>query len=245
MIERIDRVFAAETQPWRLGLGAELHRLIRLGRWREIRRYGLADDFPLSEGLANGLRRADGPQRAEALGAVAMVAQILRKVGPRERIEAARQFFDARMAEVSIKTCKGVGCSFCCHMQVKIFDEEAKELANRPYDTGRHQAHLTLPDNAYEFMRSQSWEQAACPFLADGACTVYEIRPLACRGHVSAQDPDRCDWRKYPNGEVGYVYVTQIQVVLSAMYQFENGGTMAKMIAPWKSPPMAAVKKKC
>lgn len=32
-----------------------------------------------------------------------------------------------------------------------------------------------------------------CPLLADGVCSVYDIRPLTCRIYVSFSAPERCD----------------------------------------------------
>ncbi len=31
-----------------------------------------------------------------------------------------------------------------------------------------------------------------CPFLKDGACVIYEVRPYVCAGVVSASEPEMC-----------------------------------------------------
>jgi len=38
----------------------------------------------------------------------------------------------------------------------------------------------------------------SCPFLQDGACSIYEVRPYACAGVVSVSPPESC-MRGHPN----------------------------------------------
>jgi Fe-S-cluster containining protein len=33
---------------------------------------------------------------------------------------------------------------------------------------------------------------APCPFLEDGACVIYEVRPICCASHLSISPPERC-----------------------------------------------------
>lgn len=72
----------------------------------------------------------------------------------------------------------GKGCSACCRMNVTISSMEAERLAqfsgksiNR---VDRHTYHET-----------SRFAGVACPFLVENTCSVYEIRPYACRAHVS------------------------------------------------------------
>lgn len=98
------------------------------------------------------------------------------------------------------------GCSACCHIAVPISRNMARRLATvsgRPFnpEAGRP---------AEEFMaRGRKDEYALehygnpCPFLGgDGACTIYEHRPIVCRAHNSlADDPSPCEVGK-PYGKV-------------------------------------------
>ncbi|WP_457334893.1 YkgJ family cysteine cluster protein [Rhizobacter sp. P5_C2] len=71
------------------------------------------------------------------------------------------------------------GCASCCHMNVTITKAEADRLERA---AGRRAAAVD---------RSVHHDQGKfvgipCPFLdAQGACTVYEDRPLSCRKHGS------------------------------------------------------------
>lgn len=70
------------------------------------------------------------------------------------------------------------GCSACCRMNVTISSMEAERLAQFSKKcltrVDRHIAH----DPTH-------FAGVACPFLVENVCSVYEIRPYACRAHVS------------------------------------------------------------
>lgn len=90
------------------------------------------------------------------------------------------------------------GCDHCCHISVTITAVEADLI-------GRHvRIKPAIPSNA---IRLQSLMQqdgavpaveaisalaapAPCPFLKDGACSVYEVRPMACRLLLNLDDDD-------------------------------------------------------
>ena len=81
------------------------------------------------------------------------------------------------------------GCSHCCNGHTLLFRHEAEVLARV---SGRAMAHVPPP--TYEDVQRQSqFRFAPCPFLADGACSVYEHRPLACRlTHSLNETADAC-----------------------------------------------------
>jgi Fe-S-cluster containining protein len=106
-------------------------------------------------------------------------------------LPAAFRLLDRRWQEevAPIAACE-VGCSSCCHMRSEISQAEgdliARQIADRPDIVARVRenaaklAGLALP----ELMR----ERMACALLdpASRRCTVYEVRPLACRAYASA-----------------------------------------------------------
>ncbi|MDO8606511.1 MAG: YkgJ family cysteine cluster protein [Phaeospirillum sp.] len=68
----------------------------------------------------------------------------------------------------------GKGCGWCCHQRVGATAAEvlyvADELRKRP-------------DAEALTARLDAWPTGrACAFLVEGACAIYEIRPLKCRG---------------------------------------------------------------
>lgn len=81
------------------------------------------------------------------------------------------------------------GCSHCCHQAVTIHTEEAKRIAQ---STGRKMVFARM-----ELDRSlvvTKYMRVPCPFLEDGKCSIYQIRPLSCRLYFNiSDDPSLCD----------------------------------------------------
>jgi Fe-S-cluster containining protein len=66
------------------------------------------------------------------------------------------------------------GCGWCCHQRVGT---TAPELLYIARELNR------LPDRDAHLARLEAWPQGrACAFLVEGACSIYGLRPLKCRG---------------------------------------------------------------
>ena len=92
------------------------------------------------------------------------------------------------------------GCSWCCHQLVVLTcREDGRRIltAARARMTAeeftafaaavRAQA-AAIGQLGHEAAESRRW---TCPLLKDGACRVYDVRPVACRS-VFSPDPDCC-----------------------------------------------------
>ena len=102
------------------------------------------------------------------------------------------QYEEPQQVELACKK----GCAYCCHIRLTSTPLEVIALGERLRADGR-------TDSALEKLRS--YEQAIegltpekrlvtlmpCPFLASDLCTVYDIRPSACRAYHS-YDLGRC-----------------------------------------------------
>jgi Fe-S-cluster containining protein len=85
----------------------------------------------------------------------------------------------------------GKGCSHCCHIWVSVTAPEALFIAKalrRRSDAAAviervKAAHLYTKDFPFEV---RDRYPHACPLLVDDLCSVYEIRPTACRLAASA-----------------------------------------------------------
>ena len=96
----------------------------------------------------------------------------------------------------AVSACKN-RCSHCCHIPVVISGTEAQMI-------GRHvDIKPTHPTRAVSLADFDDLEGASsavdalkdrpfspCPFLKDGACSVYEVRPMVCRLLVNLDDDD-------------------------------------------------------
>lgn len=96
------------------------------------------------------------------------------------------------------------GCNFCCHYHVYVTPLEVFAIAEevQTWPAARQEALLTALQSyvgrikGLGRMRHISLN-IACTFLQDGGCTIYAMRPLACRRHHSA-DRSVCE-RTYHN----------------------------------------------
>ena len=93
------------------------------------------------------------------------------------------------------------GCSLCCWLRVDVFAHEvfliahyirarfsAAELAELMSRLAIHSAKV-LALTPYE----HATQNIECPLLRNGRCTIYEVRPQACRRHHS-QDFAACQF---------------------------------------------------
>jgi uncharacterized protein len=89
------------------------------------------------------------------------------------------------------------GCSSCCHMNVTISAVEAKQIETV---TGKRRAVLS----SSQTHDTAEFSGQPCPFLRDASCSIYDVRPFACRKHVSFDTtsywchPERSHLRELP-----------------------------------------------
>ncbi len=124
-----------------------------------------------------------------------------------------------------VSPCKR-GCAFCCHQAVSIFKIEAERIAK--YSKRQMQKppgfdFLTYTRNEHS-KYIEKYEGKACPFLRNNECSVYEVRPLACRGHLSLDnDALNCDTVNRPGAKVPYLrthpWIQNIGVSIDALGQ--------------------------
>ncbi len=71
------------------------------------------------------------------------------------------------------------GCGHCCHVSVPITEFEARYMAEnlgiKPVELKQSIRHKL----------SEYGSHTPCPFLANGECSIYEVRPLTCRMHMN------------------------------------------------------------
>ncbi len=93
------------------------------------------------------------------------------------------------------------GCSFCCHLvNIAVAIPEVVAIAEylkRNARPGEVKALRQRINSDMEWMHEASREELyairrPCPLLVDDCCSVYEVRPLACRGWNSL-DVDKCE----------------------------------------------------
>ena len=93
------------------------------------------------------------------------------------------------------------GCGYCCHTRVTATPIElfmlARGIRERWNDANDplKQRFLAVESQARP-LRQDQWvaSRIPCAFLAEGSCSIYEVRPLTCRTYASLSLPTCIDW---------------------------------------------------
>jgi Fe-S-cluster containining protein len=110
--------------------------------------------------------------------------------------------------------CCKKGCSFCCHQNIRIVHSEeltitdyldrnvsveVKKKIKVQLFNWLEYFNLKTPDRILEekdiaiFEKQIATDRVPCPFLIDGGCSIYPVRPLPCRTHIVESHPENCD----------------------------------------------------
>ncbi|GET32861.1 hypothetical protein PbJCM13498_17240 [Prolixibacter bellariivorans] len=92
-----------------------------------------------------------------------------------------------------------LGCSWCCHQQVLVMPAEMLlivDFIEKNFDKETKGAILRRAVDKDENVKKLSPEKVLlakipCPLLRDGSCSVYQVRPMACRIYLSS-NVDSC-----------------------------------------------------
>ena len=133
---------------------------------------------------AQALRQAQGAQGADgADGAVAFIAQLHR--GLDTVAEQAR-------ATGPQPACQA-GCAHCCHLRVEATEPEvfhiAQYLRAQPADALADALSALHRHVTPAALNPTNPARQACSFLVDDRCSIYPVRPAACRKAHSLSAP--------------------------------------------------------
>lgn len=96
--------------------------------------------------------------------------------------------------------CKS-GCSHCCHMAVGITELEAEKITNYVGIAAIKQAFTDDPREMLQRHEAmlKNYTAVPCTFFKEEKCSIYEVRPFACRIHHSLDETNvRCDLYQHP-----------------------------------------------
>ena len=135
-------------------------------------------------------------------------------------------------ASAGIKCSKG--CDHCCHGPVEIWPHEAALLVASAREAGVAMDRSRLERQGR--VTTETWHQQpaadrACVFLGDdGACTVYEFRPNACRKLLVMTDPALCEATKHPPDSVGRWFSWEAELLESAALEVFGAKLMPQLL---------------
>ena len=83
------------------------------------------------------------------------------------------------------------GCDFCCYLPVDVLAPEAFRIAAHLQET-RSPAELSELVYQLGVHQQHGLGTRPCVFLTRGRCSIYEVRPMVCRGYNSLSR-ERCE----------------------------------------------------
>lgn len=128
--------------------------------------------------LIDGAKRCDAmSERMDLAQQTAIANRAQRANNPKAKVILLRVMADNVVAAGrGITPCK-TGCSHCCKMPTLLGLAEAQQIAR---ETGAPLATPKLTANP-----DMRYRGVPCTFLVNDACSIYAVRPFACRIHVS------------------------------------------------------------
>ena len=136
-------------------------------------------------------------------------------------------------ADIKINCQKG--CSACCHMEVEITNNEADILAELIKNGHAIDRQKLQQQSAYS-LQDKKWKESMnnqtnkCVFLnQEGACSIYESRPVMCRRHSVTSPAINCT---DINAIVTLRYFPRVDLLISAANEDPQLqiGPLAKML---------------
>ena len=135
----------------------------------------------------------DFNQMASLIEQVVRFVKAKEKVSGELNVKALYETFNLQIApflkDASDPIACRKGCSYCCHLKVAVIQEEGTFLMSKIHEEDpnkyntllkkaitKHKQTKGLTDNEVVDLRSP------CVFLENNECSVYEDRPLSCRG---------------------------------------------------------------
>ncbi len=128
--------------------------------------------------------------------------------------------------------CKA-GCSGCCHIEVEITRDEAKLLKMHADEQGLtiDRERLRVQHEHRNRYEALSLAQRRCVFLGeDGRCTVYAVRPMACRKYHVLDSAELCDTEKHYGASVPMLICVEAEAIHAAAFIAFRAGGMAELL---------------
>lgn len=124
--------------------------------------------------------------------------------------------------------CKA-GCTACCFIDVDVSGDEAGVIIDYCRENNIEIDREYLTKQAAVGRKSYS-DLSKCFFLKDNLCSIYPVRPIACRKHWVKSDPILCDFSKNIVNQVNGYFDVNAEILASALLNVDETGPIEKMI---------------
>lgn len=147
----------------------------------------------------------------------------------KEVYKAIDNFFSNAPAEnkrgIQCKT----GCTACCFIDVDVsFDEVTAILSYCKQNAIEIDKEYLKKQDAVG--RKKYSEFSRCVFLKDNMCSIYPVRPIACRKHWVKTDPSLCDFSNNIANPIGSYFDINTEILASAVLNVGGSGSFETML---------------
>jgi hypothetical protein len=147
----------------------------------------------------------------------------------REVFKAIDGFFNAapedNKKEIQCKT----GCTACCFIEIDISGDEAAVIVDYCRENGIEIDREYIIKQAAAGRKTYS-ALSRCVFLKDDLCSIYPVRPVACRKHWVKSDPSLCDFSENKVNRVNGYFDVNTEILASALLNVAETGPLEKML---------------
>ncbi len=172
----------------------------------------------------------------QILGLINGYIQQLRNLSIQSREETIKEvykaidgFFNASSeADKKDIQCK-TGCTACCYIDIDISGNEAAAILSFcnqndiSIDTGYLTKQAAVGRKSYS-------DVSKCVFLKDNICSIYPVRPIACRKHWVKSDPALCDFSTNEVNRVNRFFDINTEILSSALLNVDECGSMETIL---------------
>lgn len=147
----------------------------------------------------------------------------------KEIYKSIDRFFDTAADENKKEIKCKTGCTACCFIDVDITGDEAAVIINYCNENGIRIDRAYLESQAITGRKTYSG-LSRCVFLKDNLCSIYPVRPVACRKHWVKTDPALCDFSENVINQVGGYFDVNTEILASALLNIAGSGPFEKMM---------------
>jgi Putative zinc- or iron-chelating domain len=124
--------------------------------------------------------------------------------------------------------CKA-GCTACCYIDVDISSDEASTIFNYCAENKIEIDSAYLKQQEAAGRKTYS-SVSRCVFLKENLCSIYPVRPVACRKHWVKTDPALCDFSENTVQQVDGYFDVNTEILASAILNVDECGSFEKMM---------------
>jgi hypothetical protein len=157
----------------------------------------------------------------------------------KEVYKAIDGFFNAAPEENKKDIQCKTGCTACCFIEIDVSGDEAATIINYCRENSIEVDRDYLTKQAAVGRKTYS-ELSRCVFLKDNLCSIYPVRPVACRKHWVKTDPALCDFSKNIVNQVGGYFDVNTEILASAMLNVDETSSLEKTLLGELDKPLNA-----